>query len=166
VSVWLIVTKSKNLTDVWARWQGRAFFRGLPYFFWREQPSSVVGLAGREVGYVDLVPCPDGRTIPMELGVSAYCNTPEPYPPAEKCCEYAKNTWWMVEVFATNKREDVAATVKGEANRIGGDKINLDYHLKYTVDSTAVTYKGKYLKQTPEGKVRCPWMTGTAPMDP
>jgi len=57
VAVWLVCTHSRNLTDVWARWQGRSFFRPLPIGFWNEMPSSVVGLAGRNVGYVDLVPC-------------------------------------------------------------------------------------------------------------
>lgn len=85
VSVWFVLTRSRNLTDIWARWQGRSFFRPLPVDFHRELPSSVVGLAGRNVGYIDLVPCIDGKTIPIELGVSAYCNTPEPYPPKEKC---------------------------------------------------------------------------------
>jgi len=161
VTVWLIVTKSRNLTDRWARLQGRSFFRKLPVYFWREMPISVVGLAGRNVGYVDLVPCITGASIPMEIGVSAYCNTPEPYPPKEKCCEYAKNTWWRVDVYATNNPKDVTATLKGEKNHIGGDKINLDYHLKYTITSTGVTFNGKYLKQ-----IRCDWERGTAPMDP
>jgi len=161
VRVWTIVTRSRNVSDVWARWQGRAFFRGLPWIFWTEQPSSVVGLAGRPIGFVDLVPAPDGVTIPMELGVSAYCNTPEPSPTAERCCEYAKNTWWMFEVFATSDPRQVPDTVAGAANKIGGDQINLDYHLKYNIDSASVTYRGRYLKYQ-----RCPWEAGTAPMDP
>jgi hypothetical protein len=93
------------------------------------------------------------------------CNTPEPYPPAEKCCEYAKNTWWQLDVYATNDPTKVKETYDG-ANHIGGDKINLDYHLKYEITKSAVTYKGKYLKKKPDGTIRCPWMEGTAPIDP
>lgn len=161
VKVWAIATRSTNVSDVWARWQGRAYFRGLPWRFWTEQPSSVVGLAGRTVGYMDLVPAPDGTTIPMELGVSAWCNTYDPYPSEEACCEAARNTWWMVEVFATSDPAQVEDTLAGKANRIGGDRINLDYHLKYDIASGYVTYKGRYLKYQ-----RCPWEAGTAPADP
>ena len=160
VSVWFVYTRSRNLTDIWARWQGRSFFRPLPVNFHREMPSSVIGLAGRDVGYVDLVPCIDGITIPMEIGVTAYCNTPERYPPEEKCCEYAKNTWWRLDVYATNDPKRVAATLQG-ANHIGGDEIHREYHLKYSITSNGVSFNGRFLKA-----IRCPWQSGTAPMDP
>jgi len=165
VSVWLIAVHARNQTDVWLRWVGRARWRSLPHIFWVDQPTSVVGLGypnvDRPIGFVDVVPVPAGTTVPIELGVSAFCNTPEPDPSPAKCCDYAKNTWWEFFLCATNDPTQIPATVRGTANKIGGDKVNLDYHLKYEASSTGVSYKGKFLKYQ-----RCSWEAGTAPLDP
>jgi len=165
VSVWLMAVFARNLTDVWYRWVGRARWRSLPHIFWVDQPTSVVGLGypsrDRPIGFVDVIPVVEGTTVPIEIGVSAFCNTPEPDPPPEKCCEYARNTWWDMFICATNDPKQVPDTVLGNANKVGGDKVNLDYHLKYEASSSGITYNGRYLKQQ-----RCPWEAGTAPLDP
>lgn len=159
VTVWYVVIQSKNLTDVWARYVGRSFFRSLPLNFATEMPSSVVGLAGHGVGFVELVPCIAGQTVSMEVGIDAWCNTPEAYPSADKCCEYAKNTWWQLDVYATSDPSQINATRQG-SNHLGGGKVQREYHLKYAFSSSA-SFTGRFLKA-----VRCPWQQGTAPMDP
>jgi len=165
VGVWLIAVFCRNVTDTWLRWVGRARWRPLPWMFWTEQPSSVVGLGypgvDRPIGFIDVVPVPQGTTVPIEIGNSGWCNTPERFPTSEKCCEYAKNTWWDMFICATNDPKQIPETVAGRANKVGGDRVNLDYHLKYEASSSGVTYKGRYLKYQ-----RCPWEAGTAPTDP
>ncbi|HDN18283.1 MAG TPA: hypothetical protein ENF41_04400 [Candidatus Bathyarchaeota archaeon] len=161
VGTWLLYYKVKNETDKWLRLVGRAYDGNLPHKFWREKPRTVVGRAGtlREyVGFTDLLPVISGVEVPIEVGISAYCNTPEAYPPSDKCCEYAKNTWWRVDLYATNRPEELTETIRGEKNHIGGDSINLDYHLKFRATTDSVTYLGKCLKYA-----RCPWESGTAP---
>jgi len=165
VTVWIIAVFCRNITDTWARAVGRAYFRGLPWIWWIDQPSSLRGIVypsvDRPIGFIELIPCPQGVTIPEEVGNSAYCNTPEPYPPSAKCCEYARNTWWEMFLCATNDPKQVPQTITGNVNMVGGDRINLDYHLKYNITSSSVSYLGRYLKYQ-----RCPWEAGTAPLDP
>lgn len=165
VTVWLIAMWCRNVSDVWLRLVGRSRIRPLPWQFWRDQPTSILGLGyptvDRPAGFVDVIPVPTGITVPIELGVSAWCNTPEPFPTSEKCCEFAKNTWWDTSLYATNDPKQIPETVLGRANKIGGDRINLDYHLKFEASSGGVTYKGKFLKYQ-----RCAWEAGTAPTDP
>mgnify|MGYP001066681269 CR=1 FL=1 len=166
VGVWLVAVFCRDVSDIWLRWVGRSFFRDLPVYFWHPppegQPISVIGLGfpglDRPIGFIDLVPCPSTVTIPMELGVSAWCNTTDPYPPPDVCCEAAKNTWWEMAVYATNDPRDTVQTAQGTANEKGKGNINLDYHLKFDITSEEVSYKGRYLKQQ-----RCPWEAGTAP---
>jgi len=165
VSVWLIAVFCRNVSDTWLRWVGRARFKPLPWIFWTEQPASVIGLGfpmvDRSIGFVDIVPAPGGVTVPIEIGNSGWCNTPEPNPTSERCCEYAKNTWWDMSLHATTDPKQIPETVAGRANKIGGDRVNLDYHLKFEASSSGVTYKGKFLKYQ-----RCAWEAGTAPTDP
>lgn len=158
VSVWYIAIHSKNISDRWARWQGRAYFKPLPRNFWRDQPRSVIGLAGGNIGFADLVPVVSEVGYPLEVGVSAFCNTKDPYPNHDECCEARKDTWWQFDVHATNDPKQVASVRKGESGHVGGGKINIDYHLKYNIAYSGVTFEGRCLK-----KVNCDWEEGTAP---
>jgi len=158
VKVWLIKVEQVDSTDVWLRWVGRSILEPLPHDFWRVQPKTVIGLAipKESKSYYMLVPVVSGVTLTLELGVSAVCNTPTAYPPPDVCCEYAKGTWWWYKLYAKSSNDS-------DWKEVGGDKINLDYHLKYSVTTDSVTYKGRCLKLMENGKVRCEWEKDTAP---
>lgn len=138
-SVWLVTCIIENKTDVWWRLAGRNFIDKLPRIFWSEAPYTVIGLAapyGKQT-FTDLVPIFGDSSLTLEYGISAYCNTPEPYPTREKCIAYRKNTWWhfKVECFNGSVRKSVEAD------------LNIDRHLKVTVTSDDI--KGEVVK--PEG---------------
>lgn len=171
IVVWLIVVKSRRVYDRWARWLGRAYglVEHLPYYFWDPRRGGkyrfIMGLAGRRIGYFDLVPVVDDIVYYYELGVSAYCGTSSPRPSRKECCEVAKRTRWEVKVYATNNPREVDETIRGGANYIGGDKILLDWHLVYKITKDGVYFLGKCLLYPPRSnKPRCPWLRGTAPM--
>ena len=158
IKVWLVKVQQINSTDVWLRWVGRAMLEPLPHDFWRVHPRTIVGLAIPKLSraYHMLVPVVLGINLNLELGVSAACNTPTAYPPSDTCCQYAKGTWWTYKLY-------YKSSVKSDWVESGGDKINVDYHLKYVVTTDGISYKGRCLKPMPNGKVRCSWESGTAP---
>lgn len=131
LSVWLIKLVSKNISDTWMRLQGRALGHELNRLFWREQPWTTIGLAGW-LEFIELIPVVSGQTIRYEVGVSAWCNTPEPFPPKEKCEEYRKNTWWQFDLYASNS--------PSEPKHVGGGKINIDSHLVYELTANSVRF--------------------------
>jgi len=130
LSVWTILLKSQNVTDVWERLCARALGEALPRLFWKEKPHTIIGLAGK-LEFLELVPVFEGQTVRYEVGVSAWCNTPEPYPSEAKCDEYRKNTWWQFDLYASNTAE--------APKHVGGGRINVDYHLVYNLTATSVT---------------------------
>lgn len=130
-SLWTILTKTRNLTDVWARFQGRAIGHKLDRTFHHTQPHTVIGLAGW-IDFIELVPVLEGQSIRYEIGIPAWCNTPEARPTAEKCEEYRKNTWWKAGLYASNTER--APTLVAE------NKINLDYHLVYEITASHVRF--------------------------
>ncbi len=131
LTVWFVRCLIRNKTDVWWRLAGRSFEEALPRIFWREAPHSVIGLAapsGTQV-FVDVVPVFSDKSLTLEYAVSAWCNTPEPNPPADKCREYRKKTWWEFRVEAFNGKE---------TKRVSGD-LNLDRHLRVSITSDNVS---------------------------
>lgn len=130
LTVWLVTCRVTNRTDIWPRFVGRSFVTTLPRIFWREAPWTVIGLAipGGTQYFADVVPAFGDMEVTLEYGVSAWCNTEEPYPPMEKCIEYRRNTWWRFEVEAYNGSE--TRTVSGD--------LNLDRHLRVKVTSRDV----------------------------
>ena len=122
-TVWLVTCKVTNRTDRWWRFVGRSFEESLPRIFWRN-PRFTIGLAapyGTQV-FVDVVPVFSDKNITLEYGISAFCNTEEPYPPHDKCVRYRRNTWWRFEIEAFNGKE---------IKKASGD-LNLDRHLRVT----------------------------------
>ncbi|RLI98060.1 MAG: hypothetical protein DRP00_02830 [Candidatus Aenigmatarchaeota archaeon] len=151
-TTWLIVVKATAISDRWARFIGRSIGEPLPYYFWKEKPRTVLGILGIRFTFADLVPVFGSQSLTYEIGISAYCNTVSPYPTYEECCDPKNAAWWDVKVYATNKKSEVGKVLKGETGYVGGDKINLDYHLKYTITTTGITFDGRYLV-----KKRCDW---------
>ncbi|MEM1690495.1 MAG: hypothetical protein QXG48_02775 [Thermofilaceae archaeon] len=138
-TVWFVTCRVKNRTDVWMRFAGRSFFGKLPRIFWREAPHTVIGLASLivEQWFVDIVPIFGDITLTFEYGISAWCNTPEAYPPNEKCIEYRRNTWWRFTVEAYNDK--TRKTVEAD--------LNIDRHLRVTF--TADDVRGEVVR--PDG---------------
>jgi len=131
LTVWLVTCKITNMTDRWWRLAGRTFEIALPRIFWRELPASVIGLTapyGTQT-FVDIVPVFNDKNITLEYGISAWCNTPEPYPTADRCIAYRRNTWWHFEIEAYNK--DTRKVVSGD--------LNIDRHLKITLTTDNMT---------------------------
>jgi len=131
LTVWLVTCKITNRTDRWWRFAGRTFEISLPRKFVDELPISIIGLTapyGTQI-FADIVPVFGDRNITLEYGISAWCNTPEPYPPAEKCREYRRNTWWRFEVEAFN----------GETRKSVSGDLNLDRHLKVTFSTDDIS---------------------------
>jgi len=123
-TVWLVTCRVRNRTDRWWRLAGRSFTDELPRIFWREAPWTVIGLAapyGTQI-FVDAVPVFGDRAVNLRYGISAWCNTPEPYPPREKCLAYRRNTWWRFEVEAFNGKV---------RKKVSGD-LNIDRQLRVT----------------------------------
>jgi len=154
VTFWHVRVQSVNKTDIWARLQGRAIYRQpLPGVFWSPPsggPAYVVGLAGG-ADWREIVPVVEGMTVKYQVGVSAWCNTPDPYPPADKCCQYRKNTWWHAKIMARKSVKDSWGTV-------GEDDINISFHItgQFTVDSYS------YLGRCVSKDVACGWESGSS----
>jgi len=151
-TVWYIVVKATSISDRYARFIGRSIGEPLPHIFWREKPRTVIGILGIRFTFADLIPVFGTMSLRYEIGVSAWCSTPSPRPTHEECCRPEYAAWWDVKVYATNRKEEVKDVLAGRKGFVGGDKINLDYHLKYTITTTGITYDGRYLV-----KKRCAW---------
>lgn len=133
VKVWGILVETVRISDRWARFLGRSVGERLPRLFWR-YPGFAVGLAdwGK---WVEFVPVLDGMSIRYEVGVSAYCDTPDPYPPDDVCCEVRKNTWWEARLYTIGAR--------GSRRLVGSDRINLSFHSLYKLTYSSVVHKGR-----------------------
>lgn len=127
-TVWELQITSKNVTDIWARFQGRAINEDLPFGFWNN-PKYLYGLAGY-VTVVELIPVFSGQTIPYHFGVSAWCATKNPNPTAAECC--ATPAWWNVDVKARNDYTK-SFTDYGNTN------INIDYHVDVDMTTSGVS---------------------------
>ena len=149
---WYVVVKATALNDKWPRYIGRSYGEPLPHKFWVEKPETVLGILGVKTTFADLVPAFGPQSLYYEVGISAYCNTADPFPSKEECCKPENSAWWDVKVYATNKQEEVNDVLQGRKGFIGGDKINLDYHVRYIITPTGITFGGRYLV-----KRRCPW---------
>jgi len=152
LAVWFVVVKATAIKDRWARYAGRAIGEPLPYRFWREKPRTVLGVLGIRYTFADLVPVFGSQSLSYEVGVSAYCDTPDPSPTHEECCAPENAAWWDVKVYATKNPKNVKDVLQGKSGLVGGDRINIDYHLKYTITTAGITYDGRYLV-----KRRCEW---------
>ena len=152
VTFWHVRVRTTNKTDVWARWQGRAIWRQpLPGLFWfPHHVGYTIGLAGY-ADWREIVPIIEGRTFNYQVGVSAFCNTSEPRPPHDKCCEYRKNTWWHAIIFARRKITD-------NWQKVGEDDINLSFHITAQFDYNSATYLGRCVSKD----VACGWEQGSS----
>ena len=152
LAFWFIVIKAQAVKDRWARYIGRAINKELPYRFWTEMPRSVLGVLGVRFTFADLVPVTAERSLTYEIGISAYCDTDSAYPSKEECC--ANLAWWKVNLYATKDPREVQAVLKGEKGYVGGDYINIDYHLVYRITTDNVSFvERKFIVQ------RCPQET-------
>lgn len=149
ITFWEVMAKTENISDVWARWQGRAIYRQpLPCLFWRDV-GYTVGLAGSSK-WRDLVPVFENQTVYYMVGVSAWCNTSNPYPPESECCAARQNTWWQSTIYARN-------TVENDLQELGSDQINLSYHNTASFTTSGANYLGRCV--SPDGCL-CGWETG------
>ncbi|MBW2671894.1 MAG: hypothetical protein JRD89_00595 [Deltaproteobacteria bacterium] len=128
LAVWLVTCRSRNISDVWARFQGRSVEVDLPRAFWK-YPGFLIGLAGFSAGWVDIVPVFGDKEVTLEYGVSAYCNTPEARPGREKCLAARPKTWWRFDIHCNNGK--VEKTVSGN--------LNIDRHLKVRLTTDDVS---------------------------
>jgi hypothetical protein len=128
LTAWLITVRLARTTDVWLRLVGRSFNEELPRIFWREKPWWTIGLGFVGAFFVDLVPVFGDATMTLYYGISAWCNTPEPYPSHEKCLEYRRRTWWTFEIECFNGRD---------RKRFSHD-INIDRQVKLTATADDV----------------------------
>jgi len=130
-AVWFVTCRVTNRTDRWWRTAGRSFTGELPRMFFHRAPHTVIGLAapfGTQT-FIDVVPVFGERNVTLEYGISAYCNTPEPYPPHDKCVAYRRNTWWRFRIEAFN----------GKARKTVSGDLNLDRHLRVTFTTDDVS---------------------------
>lgn len=138
LTIWNVKCKVKNLTDRWWRWAGRNYTNELPRVFWK-YPQYTIGLAS-SMGlqtFIDIVPVFSDQSMTLEYGISAMCNTQDPYPSRDACIAARKNTWWQFIVEASNGHE--TKTVNG--------KLNIDRHLR--VEFTSDDISGSVV--APEG---------------
>lgn len=130
LSIWAVTCKVRNLTDRWWRLVGRSFVGDLPRIFWKK-PGYTIGLAS-SYGIpilMDLVPVFGDQSMTLEYGISAFCNTTNPYPTQEECKAARKNTWWEFTVEGFNGKS--TKSVKG--------KLNIDRHLRVTFTTDNIT---------------------------
>ena len=135
LSVWLVTCRVTNRTDRWWRFAGRSFTGDLPRSFWKD-PLTTIGLGsprGTQT-FVDVVPVFGDRDITLEYGISAFCNTTDPYPDRTKCLAYRTRTWWRFEVEGFNVKT---------RKKVSGD-LNIDRHLKVTFTSEDI--RGEVVK--------------------
>jgi len=132
-TVWLVTVRVTNRTDIWWRFVGRSFQDKLPRIFWYQAPWWIIGLSapfGTQI-FIDIIPVFGDNTFTVYYGTSAQCNTPEPYPPREKCLEYRRNTWWRFEVEAYNTKTKKTASAD----------LNVDRQLKVTFSADDISYE-------------------------
>jgi hypothetical protein len=128
LSVWLVTARLAKTTDIWLRLVGRSFNERLPRIFWRESPWWVIGLGFVGAFFADIVPVFSDMSFTLYYGISAMCNTEEPYPPREKCIAYRRNTWWTLEIEVFN----------GVDRKRFSHDINVDRQVKLTVTADDV----------------------------
>lgn len=136
LSIWAVTCQVRNLTDRWWRLAGRSFAGDLPRIFWKK-PGYTIGLAAplgaataRQMPvFIDLVPVFGDQSMTLEYGISAFCNTPNPYPTQEECKAARKNTWWEFTVEGFNGKS--TKSVKG--------KLNIDRHLRVSLTADNIT---------------------------
>ena len=150
ITFWLLRVRTTPISDRWARWQGRAIWRQpLPCQFWfPHHVGYTTGLAGG-VDWYEVVPAVTGIGFKYQVGVSAWCNTPDPYPPMGACCEARKNTWWKAEIYAKKGPRD-------KWGYVGGDKINISFHITAEFNTDGYSYKGRCVCED----VACTWEQG------
>jgi len=149
VTFWEVRAVTQNISDIWARWQGRSIYRQpLPQLFWR-YPGYTVGLAGSSF-WRDVFPVVGSNSVEYMVGVSAWCNTPEGMAPEPLCCAARQQTWW-------NSIIEARRVPGGEWTTLGSDQINLSYHNSATFTTSSATYNGRCVAQ---GPALCGWETG------
>lgn len=140
-SFWYIVIKATALKDRWARHCGRAINRDLPVFFYRYR-RYILGVLAGYYTFAEIIPVAGTQRLRYEVGISAWCDTASPNPTHEECC--ANQAWWDVKVYATNDKRKISDARNGHPELlIGGDKINVKYHLVYWITPQAVVYEGR-----------------------
>jgi hypothetical protein len=152
LTFWHVRSSLRNKTDVWARWHGRAVYNlPLPGIFWTPPTNFaryVVGLAGG-LDWREIVPVVQDMNVGYQVGVSAFCNTTDPSPPASVCCEARKNTWWLAKIMARK-------SVKEEWRTVGQDDINLSFRITAYFTTDSYSYKGRCVNR----EVSCGWEQG------
>jgi len=152
ITFWHVRSSLTNKTDVWARWHGRAVYNlPLPGIFWRPTINFikyVVGLAGG-LDWREIIPVVQNMNVGYQVGVSAFCNTEDPNPPADVCCEARKNTWWHAKLMARK-------SVREQWQVVGEDDINLSYRITAYFTTTSYSYNGRCVNKD----VACGWEQG------
>jgi hypothetical protein len=149
VTLWEVRAITQNISDIWARWQGRAIYRQpLPQLFWH-YPGYTLGLAGSS-HWRDIFPVVGSRSVEYMVGVSAWCNTPESLPSEDECCAARQHTWW-------NSTIEARKVAGSQWTTLGSDQINLSYHNSATFTTSSATYNGRCVAQ---GPALCGWETG------
>jgi len=149
VAFWEVRVITERITDKWARWLGRSIYRQpLPQLFWR-YPGYRVGLAGWGI-WRDIIPVVGSNSVEYMVGISAWCNTEEPYPVEGLCCDARQYTWWSSNI-------DARKVAGGAWTVLGTDQINLSYHNSATFTTSSATYNGRCVAQGPD---LCGWETG------
>jgi hypothetical protein len=149
VTFWEVRAVTQNISDIWARWQGRSIYRQpLPQLFWH-YPGYTVGLAGSSF-WRDVFPVVGNESVEYMVGVSAWCNTWDPYPTEAECCAARRSTWW-------NSTIEARRVAGSEWTTLGSDQINLSYHNSATFTTSSATYNGRCVAQ---GPALCGWETG------
>jgi len=153
LAFWFVVVIAEPVRDRWARYIGRSINESLPYRFWKEKPRTVLGILGGRTKFADLIATCDARHVTLEIGISAYCDTSDPSPSHDECCENL--AWWRVNVYATKNPKEVKEVLLGKDEfLVGGDYINIDYHLEFMFTPDSATFNGrKFIRQ------RCPQET-------
>ena len=140
-SFWYIVIKATALKDRWARHCGRALFTELPVTFYRYR-RYILGVLARYYTFAEIIPVAGTQRLRYEVGISAWCDTAKANPTHEECCKNL--AWWDVKIYATNDKRRIDDAKKGHPDLlIGGDKINIKYHLVYWITPQSVTYDGR-----------------------
>jgi len=149
LTFWEVRAITQNISDIWARWQGRSIYRQpLPQLFWH-YPGYTVGLAGSS-HWGDVFAVAGSNSVEYMVGVSAWCNTWDPYPTESECCAARQSTWWSSTIEARR-------VAGGAWTTLGSDQINLSYHNSATFTTSSATYNGRCVAQ---GPALCGWETG------